>query len=623
MTDSDQITRKKASRTQTSMLVWVLMAMLVTGLGGFGITNFGRSVTAIGAVGGQEIEATTYARALRSEINRQSQQFGVQLTLQQAQLLGLDRQVLAQLTANAALDNEAARIGLSVGDLRVATAVASEQGFQDVTGTFNADTYKRALEGAGLTVKSYEADLRATIARTVLQSAVVGGGIASSAMTDTLLAYSGETRGFSVVEFSESTLPAAISPPTAAALKDFYQANLASFTRPEAKRITYAALLPADIAASQPLDEAVVQKLYDARRADYVVPEKRLVERLVYPSQAEAVAARARLDAGEAFEALVADRGLDLTDIDLGDVTRSELGAAGDPVFALTGPGVVGPIDSDLGPAFYRMNAVLAAQETTLAEVHDALALEVQTEAAVAAISAQATAIDDALAGGATLEDIARDFGMTLATIDFVAGAGDNDQIADDRAFAAEADRLAEGDYPQALILTDGGLAALRLDATVPPTPVALDKITDQVSAAWRADQVATALTAAATSADVAIQAGGNLADQGPVTTVAPTRRDLAPEGTTPEVVQAAFAMALDEVRLIDTPAFTGLIRLDSIAAIDPAAETSVTAREALTRQIRQGIAQDSYGLLTSALTAEGGLVIDQAVIASVQSQMN
>ena len=622
MTDSDDIKKKKVSRTQTSMLVWVLMAMLVTGLGGFGVTNFGLSTTAIGSVGNQEIQATTYARALRTEINRQSQKFGVELTLQQAQLLGLDRQVLAQLTADAALDNEAARIGLSVGDARLAAAVAADDGFYDVTGQFNADNYKRALDQAGLTVKSYEADLRATLARTILQSAVVGGVTVPAALTDTLLTYSGETRGFTVVEFSESTLPTPLATPTPDMLKTYYDAKLATFTRPEAKRITYAALLPADIAAQQPLDETKVQDLYNERLADYVVPEKRLVERVVYPTEAEAQAAKARLDAGESFETLVKDRGLDLTDIDLGDVTRSELGAAGDAVFALTGPGVAGPLASDLGPALYRMNAILAARETTLAEVHDIIAAEIQTEAAVAAISDQASAIDDALAGGATLEDIARDFTMTLATIDFVTGADDNDPITQDRAFATEADRLAAGDYPQALMLGDGGLAALRMDAVVPPTPLALDKITDRVAAGWHAAELAKTLTALATKAEAAVKAGGSLADQGPATVIAATTRDLAPEGTTPDVVQAAFAMVPDEVRLIDTPTFTGLIRLDSITPFDSASDAAKMARENLTRQVRQTIAQDSYGLLTSALTAEGGLVIDQAVIASVQSQM-
>ena len=38
---------EKKSRKKNSVLVWVLMAMLIVGLGGFGVTNFGGGVTAI------------------------------------------------------------------------------------------------------------------------------------------------------------------------------------------------------------------------------------------------------------------------------------------------------------------------------------------------------------------------------------------------------------------------------------------------------------------------------------------------------------------------------------------------------------------------------------------------
>ena len=623
MTDSDDITRKKPNRAHTSMLVWVLMAMLITGLGGFGVTNFGRSNTAIGSVGDKEIEAATYARALRSQINRLSQQFGQQLSLAEAQMFGVDGQVLNGLVANAALDNEADRIGLSSGDLSVATRVAADQAFADVTGKFNATNYKQTLDQAGLSVKDYESGLRADIARTVLQAAVVGGMVAPAALTDTLVAYAGETRGFSVLQFSAATLTVQPAAATDADLKTFYDAHLDAFTRPEAKRITYAALMPADLASSQTVDEAAVQALYTERLADYVVPEKRLVERLVYPDDAAAAAARARLDAGESFETLARDRGLELTDIDLGDVGKSELGAAGDAVFALTGPGVVGPLQSDLGPALYRMNAILAAQETTLAQVHDQLALELQSAAAVKAIADQAAAIDDALAGGATLEDLAKDYGMTLATTDYVAGAADNDPIAADRGFATAADALALGDYPEALQLTDGGLAALRLDELVPPAPVALDKIRDKVAAAFAADQLAIALTAQAVTAEAAVKAGGTLLAQGKVSVIAPITRNLSPEGTTPDVVTVAFQMAAGETRLIDTPDFTGLIQLDSITPVDPMAEPTKAARDAIAAQVQQGIAQDAYDLFTAAMTAQGGLTIDQSVIAAVQAQMN
>ncbi len=102
-------------------------------------------------------------------------------------------------------------------------------------------------------------------------------------------------------------------------------------------------MLPETIAAEQPVDEAALREMYEARIAEFVQPEKRLVERLVYPSAEEAAAAKARLDAANRLKRWSPDRGVDLADIDLGDVSREDLGAAGDAVFALTEPGVVGP----------------------------------------------------------------------------------------------------------------------------------------------------------------------------------------------------------------------------------------------------------------------------------------
>ena len=81
--------------------------------------------------------------------------------------------------------------------------------------------------------------------------------------------------------------------------------------------------------------------------------------------------------------------------------------------------------------------------------------------------------------------------------------------------------------------------------------------------------------------------------------------------------------MAQGEVRLLDTPDFTGLIRLDSITPADQTSTTAKTARDQTATKQQQSIAQDTYDLFTTAMTAQGGLTIDQTAIASVQAQMN
>ncbi len=276
---------QKKLRKKNSVLVWVLMAMLVAGLGGFGVTNFGGGVTAIGQVGDREIDVNEYGRALQQEMQAFSAQIGKPVTMEQAQALGLDRQVRQRLVTTAALDNEAQRIGVSVGDARVAAEIMQIDAFKGVTGEFDREAYRFTLERNNLTEEQFETSVREDMSRSILQGAVVGGFTAPAPMVDTLQAWISEKRGFSLLALTEADLAAPITDPTEDDLKAFYDANNPMFTAPEAKRITYAALLPEMLTDTVQLDEPALRAAYDERIAEFKQPERRLVERLVFPTR--------------------------------------------------------------------------------------------------------------------------------------------------------------------------------------------------------------------------------------------------------------------------------------------------------------------------------------------------
>ena len=602
-------------------MAWVLLAMIIGGLGGFGVTNFGGGITAIGKVGDREIATNDYARALQQELNAFGAQFGQQISLQQGMALGLDRKVLQSVITRAALHNEAARIGLSAGDAVVASEITSMAQFQGTTGSFDRETYRFALQQNNLTEADFESGLRGDIARSLLQGAVVGGFETPAALTDTLFAWAGERRGFSMLRLTEADLPTPLPAPTEADLTAYHDAHIDTFTRPEAKRLTYAALLPADLAKDMPVDEAALKDLYQSRIAEFVIPEKRLVERLVYGTEEEAKAAKARLDAGETFEALVAERKLTLEDIDMGDVSKADLGAAGEAVFALEGPAVVGPFQSDLGPALFRMNAVLSAQETTFDEARDTLASEMQTDAARRTIADKVEAVDDLLAGGASIEDVAKEQGLTLATTDYAEGADDNAEIAGYPAFREAAAKIGEGDFPEAILLDDGGLVVLRLDEIVPPTPQPLEAVRDKVTEAWHADALAKALADYATSAKAAVEGGASLGAYGIVEVTSTIDRQGFVEGAPETLLAAVFEMAAGDLRVIEAPGFTALVQLDSIAPAVTEGEDALALRDSIKVQAAQAIAQDAFSLYTQALTTEAGITLDQAAINAVHAQ--
>jgi peptidyl-prolyl cis-trans isomerase D len=616
--NSDEIVRKRKGKG-ASVVVWVLMAMLVLGLGGFGVTNFGGGLTSIGQVGDRDIDVNTYARALQQEIAAFGAQIGQPVTSEQALALGLDARVRQQLVATAALDNEAARVGLSAGDARVAAEIAAIREFQGTAGRFDAETYRLTLQQNNLTPAEFESDLRADVARSLLQGAVAGGFVAPAPLTDTLYAYVAERRGFSLLELAEADLPSPLPEPTPEELKAHYDANIAAFTRPEARRITYAALLPDTLAPTMAVDEAAVRAIYDDRIDEFVQPERRLVERLVFPDEAAASAAKARIDAGETFEAIVAERGLSLLDIDMGDQSRADLGAAGDGVFALTEPGVVGPLPSDLGPALFRMNAILAAQETPFEDVRADLVAEFSQDAARRAIGDRVEEIDDLLASGTTLEDMAETAGLELGTIDFAATS--NSGMAAYPAFREAAAAVGEGDFPEVITLNDGGLAAIRLDEIVPPTPIPLDEATEAVTESWRAEALAKALADRAAAIRAEVEGGASLGAYGIVSVTPEIARDGFVEDAPADLLTAVFQMTEGELRVISGPGFTGLVRLDQIRPGPAEGDDAAALKGAIAGQAEQALAQDALTLFTNALTAEAGIRLDQTAIDAVHAQ--
>jgi peptidyl-prolyl cis-trans isomerase D len=602
--------------------VWTLMGMLILGLGGFGVTSFSGGVSKIASVGDIEITTDDYARALKTQVNAFSQQLGQPITMQQALSFGIDKQVMQSVITRAALDNEAGRVGLSVGDEVVAAEIMKMDSFKGVSGSFDREAYRFTLSRNRLSEAEFETNLRRDISRELLQGAVGGGFAAPKPMTDTLYAWVAERRGFSMLRLTEADLTTPVAEPTETELKAHYDAHIDRFTKPEAKRITYASLLPEAIAKDQPVDEATLKKLYDDRISEFVVPERRIVDRLVFPDQASAEAAKARLDAGTTFEELVAERGLTLDAIDQGDVSKEDLGAAGEAVFAAAEGSVAGPVDTDLGPALYRVNGVLAAEETSFEAAHETLAAEMQTDAARRAIGERVEEIDDLLAGGATLEDLAKDAGLALATLDYVPGLQGDTTIEGYPAFRMAADAVQDGDFSEAIVLDDGGVVALRLDEIVPAAPIPFDEAKEQVAEDWRKAEVAKALSGRAAEIKAALEGGAKIGTFGIVDVTPETARSGFVADAPETLLADVFRMAEGAVEITEAEGFTAVVQLDKILPAATEGEDAEALKASLEAQAQQAISQDAFAAYTAALTAGAGITLDQAAINAVHTSL-
>lgn len=627
-----------------STVVWLLMGLLLLGLGGFGITNFsGISSGAIGAVGSAEIDSRDYIRGVRSDMQGFAMQTGQALTPDQARAIGIPQQVLARLFAAAALESEARRIDLSVGDDVVLRDVTSAPAFQTAGGQFDPALYQDVLRREGLIPARFEEDVRMDAARVLLQGAVVEGVAAPATLRDATARWILERRDFSWEELTADDLAAPITPPDEETLIAWHQANAAQFTSPERRRITYAWLTPDMLEATVQLDDSALRDLYQSRIDEFQQPERRMVERLIYSSQDEAEAAKARLDAGEAsFEQLAAERGLTLTDIDLGERAESELGAAGPAVFALDQPGVVGPLPSDLGPALFSMNAILDPVDVSFEQALPELRGEAAADRARRVIEEQAHDLEDLVAGGASLEDLAAETDMELGEIEFSADTPPQG-IAAYEAFRELAPALTEGEFLQLHQLDDGGLFALRLDQLIAPELIPFDQVRELVLADWTAAETRRELKIRAEERELVLEsvANGDLptapaetdaaaGSDAPPAPAAPTfqtatdvERDFGIEGVPGAVVTQGFMLEdIGDAAAVEAEGRVFLIRLDAIRSADLSAPESQPVLNGVEARLTESVRSDLFDAYVRALQASHGATINDSALSAANAMI-
>ena len=631
---------KSAGKKASNVFIWIILLLLVVGLAGFGATNFGGSVRSVGAVGDTEIPVNDYARALQNELSALQSQTGQVFPLAQAQAFGIDRGVLQRLIADAAMDNEARAVGLSVGDTEVGRRVQEIPAFQGLDGSFDRESYAVRLRQNGTSVAEFEDTIRAESARSILQGAVLSGAKTPAVFTDTLFAYARAQRDFTWARLGANDLAEPVPAPTDADLQAYYEANEADFTTPETKKLTYVWLSPDMLVDTITPDEDALRTMYEERIEEYVRPERRLVERLIYPDQTAADAARARLDAGDVdFDDLVAERELELEDVDFGDPSKDELGPAGDAVFALGEPGVAGPAETDLGPALFRVNAILTAQEATFDDVRQDLLDEYAIDTARRQIDDEIEPVDDLLAGGATLEELATEARMELSSLDWRPDVSDG--IAAFAEFREAAAAVQLGDFPEVIQAPDGSIFALRLDEIAEPAVQPLEDVQAQVIQGWDQaqtearllEQIAASTTPAPSNDLPAINRVGSdgsvaLSDGfdpfgGDASTETGVLRDAFIEGGDATLVETVFAMdAPGDVIGIATGNGTVLaVRLDAINDAEAEDAESIALKDGFAQQTAETIARDMLTAFTNSVQNSAGISINQTAINAVHAQ--
>ncbi len=580
------------------IVTFVLFGLLIASFAVWGIGDIFRGSTqarTVAEVGGEPILERDYTQALSREVNRISARLGGQLEMDQARAFGIPDQVLGQMISRALFDRKAAELGMLVTDDQIRRLIAQQDVFKNDLGAFDRVRFEQQLRRLGLSEGQYVATLRRDIVRQQLAGAVSEAVTAPRQLVEALYGYRNERRvaQYLLVRNDSITDLAAPSEP---ALEAFHKEFSERFMAPERRAVTLVQLRAAELATESAVSEARLREEFETRFDDFVTPEKRSLVQIVFPDEAQARDAKTRLNGGASFAA-VAEEMTGAPPVDLGAMEIDALppGLA-EPAFALSEGAVSAPVESMLGWHILRVVEVEPRQEPTFEEVREKLAEDVAMQIAIDSMVSIANQLDDELAAGASLDEVARTLNLTARRIEVIDRRGRD--AAGELVAGLPADRFLElafnTETGRESLLTETATRdyfILRVDGVTPAQLRPLDAVRTEVTELWRgaqraklarekAEALAERIRAGNEFEAIAAEAGLTVARTKPV-----TRFETAAASTpSPALAAKLFQIVGGEVTTATAAEGHLVAELIEVVAADPLGDPDAlaTVRESL-----------------------------------------
>ncbi|MFA9200427.1 MAG: peptidyl-prolyl cis-trans isomerase, partial [Cypionkella sp.] len=426
--------------------------------------------------------------------------------------------------------------------------------------------------------------------------------------------------------------------PTPAQLSAFYNANRAEFIRPERRVLRYAVFDAGALGDIEPTAAEIAARYERDRATKYAGRERRSFTQLIVPTRqaAQAIASRG---AG-ALEAAAREAGLEVAkvaSIDKAGYTGQSSQAVANAAFAAPRGTIAAPARGGLGWFVVRVDAIDKAPARSLEAARAEIVPALREEKRVRALADLAAEVEQRIDEGNALTDIARDLKVELQTTAPIVADGRVYGAAGETAPAVLAPALAtafemEEGEPQVAPLPGGESYLVYETVRITPSAAApLGEIRDGVIAAWRRDAGARAAKAAADRVLARVDKGQPLAaaiaaegrSLPAVDRVNMTRGELARQGgRVPPPLALLFSMARGSAKRLEAAGDAGWY----VVAVDRIEPGKIAPNDPLLAQAAASLGQlagrELGDALRVAIRKEAEVERNAEAIAAVRRQL-
>jgi peptidyl-prolyl cis-trans isomerase D len=494
-------TRNWLGRLITGIVLGLIaISFAVWGIGDI-FRGFGTSTVA--KVGSTEIGVERFRQSYNEQMQRLIRQVGKPIPADQARALGLHRQLLGQMIAEAALDENIRQLGLNLPDELVAQRIRNDPTFRGISGQFDRNRFNAILRELGYTEARYVAERRKQLLQQEIIRSLTGDLTVPEIAIDAQNRFVNELRALDFMVLGPEQA-GEIPDPTPEELAKFFEERKNLFRAPEFRKVDVVTLSADALAKAMTISEEDARKTYEADRAKYVSPERREVHQIIFQSEADLREAIEKLkQPGMTFAQFASSPERKGSEINLGMVPKSQIldPAVAGAAFALQPNATSEPVKGRFGTVLVHVGKVEPEIVRPFEEVATELKSDLALERARKEVRALYDKLEDERGAGGTLAELAKKVGLSVQTIDAVdrSGRGPDgkpvSQLPDTANLFSAIFNAEIGTENDAVQIAKGdGYLWFEVVSTTPSRERPLDEVRDRVVERWRNDQVAAKL---------------------------------------------------------------------------------------------------------------------------------
>jgi peptidyl-prolyl cis-trans isomerase D len=348
----------------------VILALITLPFAFFGVDSYirrmGTPEDEVAKVGSDRITRAEFDNALREQQEQMRRMLGKNFDSSMFDTPEVRFNILEQLINQRLMRQLAEKNNIVVSEDLIRQYITDFPAFQE-DGKFSADKARGVLASQGMTESMLDYQIRQVLQQQPLQDPFGAGAFVSRTSAIEYMRLNGQQREVSAASIDIDPYLKQVKPDDAA-IKSYYDTNVAQFQVPEQVKLETLTLSLDSIAAKTAVDPAEVRKNYDDNHATYADPEQRQASHILIAVKQDAkpeekAAAKAKADdlakQAKAAPAKFAELAKKYSDDPGSKEQGGDLGYFGrgamdkpfeDAVFAMKQPGeIVGPVESAFG----------------------------------------------------------------------------------------------------------------------------------------------------------------------------------------------------------------------------------------------------------------------------------